>query len=261
MTTPTVDTLSVDLHDQVVTIAVNRPEVRNAANRAVLADLRAVLDWARESDDVGAVVITGTGDKAFVAGADITQVEHYTIHTGFEATMQRLYDEIEAFEKPTIAAINGYALGGGCELAMSCDIRIASTRARFGLPEATLGILPGAGGTQRLPRLVGVGRAVDMILTGRMIDADEALTAGLVTRVVEPEALLETAHETAATILGKGPVAIRLAKLVIRAGMDTDRTTALAIERLAQTVLYSTSDKNEGARAFLDKRSPQFTGE
>ncbi|WP_256974080.1 enoyl-CoA hydratase/isomerase family protein [Rhodococcus sp. NCIMB 12038] len=172
--------------------------------------------------------------------------------------MQRTFDEVESFEKPTIAAVNGFALGGGCELAMSCDIRIASSNARFGLPETTLGILPGAGGTQRIGRLVGVGRAIELVLTGRLVPADEALRIGLVTAVTAPGELLEEARRTAVTILSKGPLAVRLAKLVIRSGLDADLRTGLVVERLAQSLLYTTAA--EGAQAFIDKRVPQFGG-
>lgn len=254
------ETLLVDTVDRVAVVSINRPEVRNAVSRQVQLDLRAVLDWARDHDAVGALVFTGVGDKAFVAGADISQLKGYSTQTGLRAGLQRLYDDIEAFEKPTIAAVNGFALGGGCELAMACDIRIASERARFGLPETTLSVLPAAGGTQRLARLVGTGRAVEMILTGRMLDASEAYAAGLVTSVVPPGDLLDTARSTAHQILAKGPLAVRLAKLVIRAGMDADIRTGLVIERLAQTVLYGTEDKLEGATAFLEKRPPDFRG-
>lgn len=267
MSTPTdLETLLVDLITagdtgrHVAVVRVNRPDVRNAVNRQVQTELRRVLDWARGEDAVGALVITGVGDKAFVAGADITQLRDYTIATGIESSMQRLYDEIEAFEKPTIAAVNGFALGGGCELAMACDIRIASERARFGLPETMLGVLPAAGGTQRMARLVGVGRAIELILTGRMVDAAEALRIGLVTSVVPPGELVPEAVAAAATILGRGPLAIRLAKLVIRAGVDADQRTGLVVERLAQSVLYATADKTEGTAAFIAKRPPAFTG-
>jgi enoyl-CoA hydratase/carnithine racemase len=256
----TYETLLVDVADGVAVVTINRPEVRNAVSRQVQRDLRDALAQLRVDDTVGAVVITGAGDRAFVAGADIAQLKDYTLHTGLAAEMQRLFDEVEAFEKPTIAAVNGYALGGGCELAMACDIRIAAETARFGLPETNLSVLPGAGGTQRLARLVGTGRAIEMVLTGRLVAADEALRSGLVTDVAPGERLLNRARETAAQILAKGPLAIRLAKLVIRTGMDADQRTGLVVEQLAQTLLYTTDDKREGAAAFLDKRTPSFQG-
>jgi enoyl-CoA hydratase/carnithine racemase len=173
---------------------------------------------------------------------------------------QRLFDDIEALSKPTVAAINGYALGGGCGLEMACDIRTAAQTARFGLPETNLAILPGAGGTQRLARLVGLGHALDMILTGRIVSAAEALGIGLVSRVVADADLLATAKGTAATVWAKGPLAIRLAKLVVRAGVDVDPRSGLMMERLAQAVLYNSQDKHEGIDAFLAKRPPSFTG-
>ncbi|MHB8334974.1 MAG: enoyl-CoA hydratase-related protein [Acidimicrobiales bacterium] len=252
--------LVIDKSDGVALVTVNRPDVRNALNRQVLADLHTVLGDLRDDDAVGAVVFTGAGEKSFVAGADIGQLRGYTMTTGLEGAMQRSFDEVEAFEKPTIAAVNGFALGGGCELAMACDLRIASSSARFGLPETNLSVLPGAGGTQRLARIVGVGRAIEMVLTGRLLTALDAERYGLVTSVVEPADLLDQARSTAASILAKGPVAVRLAKLVIRAGVDTDLRTGQVIERLAQTILYSTDDKVEGTNAFLEKRPAQFRG-
>lgn len=257
---PEYETLDYEVTDGIATVTFNRPEVRNALNRAVLADLRAVLATARDDERVGAVIFTGAGEKAFVAGADIAQLAGYTLHTGLASQMQKLYDEVEAFEKPTIAAVNGYALGGGCELAMACDIRVASETARFGLPETNLSVLPGAGGTQRLARLVGTGRAIEMILTGRMVPADEALSFGLVTTVVAPDELLGAAREVADQVLAKGPLAVRLAKLVVRSGMDADQHTGLVVERLAQALLYTSDDKREGTEAFLAKRPAEFTG-
>lgn len=256
----TYETILVDIADRVAVVTLNRPDVRNAINAQVQSDLRAALDSLRTDDSVGVVVITGAGQKAFAAGADIGQLQSYDLHTGLASSMQRLYDEVESFEKPTIAAVNGYALGGGCELAMACDIRIAATTARFGLPETNLSVLPGAGGTQRMSRLVGVGLAIDLILTGRMLSADEALAAGLATRVAEPSELLATAREVASSILAKGPLAVRLGKLVIRTGMDADRRTGLVVEQLAQSLLYTTDDKREGAESFLAKRSPEWSG-
>ena len=160
------ETLYTEVSGGVALITINRPDVRNAVNRQVQLDIRAALDRFRDDDSVAVVVFTGAGEKAFVAGADIAQVRTYTLHTALSSDLQRLYDDVEAYEKPTIAAVNGFALGGGCELAMSCDIRIAADTARFGLPETNLSVLPAAGGTQRLARLVGTGRAIEMILTG-----------------------------------------------------------------------------------------------
>lgn len=253
-------TLLTEVTDGVAVVTINRPEVRNAVNRQVQHDLRAALAEFGADDEVGVVVFTGAGDRAFVAGADIGELRNYTLHTGLAAEMQRLYDDVEAFGKPTIAAVNGYALGGGCELAMACDIRIASENAQFGLPETNLSVLPGAGGTQRLARLAGVGRAIEMILTGRVIGAAEAHEIGLVTSVVPPGELPDRAREVAARILAKGPLAVRLAKQVIRTGLDADQRTGMVVERLAQALLYTSDDKREGTAAFLDKRPPQFQG-
>ena len=254
------ETLLTEVTDGVLLVTFNRPDVRNAINRQVQHDLRTVLDRARGDDDVHTIVLTGAGEKAFIAGADISQVAGYTKATALDSDLQRLFDLVEDFPKPTIAAVNGYALGGGCEIAMACDIRIASETARFGLPETALSVLPGAGGTQRLARLVGTGRAIELILTGRMVDADEALRIGLVTQVAPAEQLLQTAREVAATIAARGPLATRLAKLVIRAGMDADQRTGQVVERLAQAVLYESDDKREGTDAFLSKRPAAFHG-
>jgi enoyl-CoA hydratase/carnithine racemase len=254
------ETLMIDVDDRLAVVTINRPEVRNALSRQVLADLRDALAELRERDDVGLVALTGAGEKAFVAGADIAQLRNYDLHTGLDAEMQRTFDAVEAFPKPTVAAVNGFALGGGCELAMACDIRIASANARFGLPETTLSVLPGAGGTQRLARLVGTGRAIEMILTGRFVDAAEAHAIGLITAVVPAEGLRAELRRLADQVLAKGPLAVRLAKVVIRAGMDADQRTGQVVEQLAQALLYTTADKAEGASAFLEKRLPAFKG-
>ncbi|MEX5237140.1 enoyl-CoA hydratase/isomerase family protein [Kocuria arenosa] len=252
------DTVTVELRGRVAVVTVNRPEVRNALNFGVLDGIEAALDAFDRREDVGAVVFTGAGEKSFVAGADISQLVGYTLRDGLRARMQRLYDRVQDLELPTIAAVNGFALGGGNELAMSCDIRVAAGSARFGLPETNLGILPGAGGTQRLSRLVGLGRAQEMILTGRIIDAEEALRIGLVTSVVPADELMDAALATAETILAKGPLAVRLAKLVVRNGAETDQRTGLLLERLAQSLLYASDEKAEGASAFLEKRPARF---
>ena len=248
----------VERRGRVGLVTLNRPEALNALNKATLDELVAAVSDMDADPGVGAVVLTGSG-KAFAAGADITQLQHYSLHTGLDAEMQRCFDEIEAFEKPTIAAVNGFALGGGCELAMACDIRIAADTARFGLPETNLAV-PGAGGTQRLARLVGTGRAIELILTGRFVDAAEAREIGLVTSVVPQQKLLAEVREVTDRILAKGPLAVRLAKLVIRSGMDADLRTGLVIEQLAQALLYTTDDKREGAAAFLEKRPATFQG-
>ncbi len=254
------ETLLADKRHGIGAIVVNRPDVRNAMNRRVMEDLRFALDEFREDDGVGVVVLTGAGEKAFVAGADIGELRERTARDGLAARMQRLYDEIEDYEKPTIAAVNGYALGGGCELAMACDIRIASENARFGLPELALSIIPGAGGTQRLARLVGKGRALEMILTGRAVDAAEARAIGLVTKVVPQAGLMDAARETAGQVLSKGPLAVRLARLAVQTGFETDQGTGLVVERLAQALLYASEDKREGTSAFIEKRKPDFKG-
>lgn len=241
-------------------ITVDRPENRNALNREVLEQISAALADFADNPTVGAVVFAGAGDKAFIAGADIKQLVGYTMLDGLSSRMQRLYDTIEDFEKPTIAAINGYALGGGLELAMACDLRIAADTARCGLPETSLGIIPGAGGTQRLSRLVGRGHAVELILTGRFVEAPEALAIGLVTAVVPAGDLWDTVRSTAGTILAKGPLAVRLAKLVVRHGFDTDQKTGLLLERLAQSLLFASEDKAEGTAAFLEKRPADYRG-
>ncbi len=254
------ETILTDIRDGLGIITINRPDSRNALSRTVLAEIAAALEAFRDNPDVGVVVFTGAGEKAFVAGADINQLAGYTMLDGLTAAMAKLYDAIESYEKPTIAAINGFALGGGNELAMSCDIRIAAVNARFGLPETNLGVLPGAGGTQRLSRLVGKGRAVELILTGRIFDAAEALRIGLVTEVSEPGELMAAVERTAGLILAKGPLAIRLGKLVINNGSETDLRTGLLLERLAQSLLYTSNDKAEGAAAFLEKRPAKFEG-
>jgi len=255
------ETILTAVEEGVGTITINRPDSRNSLNTQVLGDIRQALAEFRHDQGVGVVVFTGAGDRAFAAGADIGELRERTALDALASIMQGVYDEIETFEKPTIAAVNGFALGGGCELAMACDIRIASENARFGLPEVTLAIIPGAGGTQRLSRLVGKGKAMEMILTGEMVDAEEAHRIGLVTQVVEEgESLMDRVRETAAAILQKGPLAVRLAKLAIQTGFEADQKTGLVIERLAQAVLFNTEDKREGTSAFLEKREPRFEG-
>ena len=232
---PHLTTLRTEVTERIGTISLHRPQQRNALNEALLAELSAVLDAWEADAAVQGIIITGSGPKAFAAGADISEVAAWNVADGLAATLQRLFDRIQDFPKPTLAALNGVAMGGGLELAMSCDIRIATTEAQMGLPEVGLGVLPSAGGTQRLSRLVGTGRALEMILTGRALSAEQAERYGLVTSVVAAEDLLGTAAEIMSTILAKGPLAIRLAKMVIGPGHDTDQRTGLLLEQLAQS--------------------------
>lgn len=246
--------------DGLAYLVINRPELRNALNKETLNEMMEALEILAADDETGCVVFTGSGEKSFAAGADIRQLKSRTALDVFNrGGMQEVYDYIEAYDKPTIAMVNGYALGGGCELAMACDIRIASENAKFGLPELNLSIIPSAGGTQRLARLVGKGAAMDMILRGKIIDAKEAYRIGLVSEIASIEELQEKTEEAAGQILSKGPLAVKLAKLAVHAGFDADQKTGLVIEKLAQAVLFSTDDKNEGTSAFLEKRKPQFT--
>jgi enoyl-CoA hydratase len=254
------ETISTAVDGGVAWITIDRQEVRNALNGEVMREVRAALDAFRDDEGVGVVVFTGAGDKAFAAGADISELRERTALDALASGVQRLFDEIEGYEKPTIAAVNGYALGGGCELAMACDIRIAADNARFGQPEVNLSIIPGAGGTQRLSRLVGKGKATELILTGEIIDSSEAHRIGLVSKVVSQQELTSAVGEMAGAILKKGPLAIRLAKIAVSRGAETDQDTGMLIERLAQAVLFDSDDKLEGTSAFLEKREPDFRG-
>lgn len=241
-------------------VTINRPEARNALSVAVQDGLARALDELAYDDTVRAVVLTGAGDRAFVAGADVKQLRAYTARDGLRGRLQALFDRIASFEKPTIAAVNGLALGGGCELALACDLRVAAQSARFGFPETGLSIIPGAGGTQRLPQLIGAGRALELILTGRTVSAEEALAMGLVSHVVPAPDLLTTAATLAETVAAKGPLATQLARLVVRSGADAGAAAGMAIERMAQAILHGTADKQEGIAALLEKRTPEFEG-
>lgn len=252
--------LILSLENKIAIITINRPELRNALNAETVKELRECLTSLRTNEDVMAVIFTGAGEKAFAAGADINGVKQKTFLDGLSSEMQVLYTEVEHYEKPTIAAVNGYALGGGCELAMACDIRIASEKAKFGLPELNLGILPGAGGTQRMTRLIGKGKTKELIFTGDIIDAEEAEKIGLANKVVDADRLIEEAVFMASKMIKKGPLALKLSKIAINASSETDIHTGLLIEKLAQSILYTTEDKVEGTSAFLEKRPANFKG-
>lgn len=245
----------------ILSIALNRPDVRNALSLEMWAEIRASMREARFDSEVKAVILSGEGGKAFASGVDIRVLHDRPTLEALMIESQDILMEIETLPKPVICAINGYALGGGCEVAMSCDIRIATRRSRFGQPEVNLGIIPGAGGTQRLPRLVGPGKAKELIFTGKIIDAQEAERIGLINLVVEDEeALYAAAREMAGEILKKGPIAVMAAKMAINNGQNTDLQSGMVIERLLQTVAFGTNDRLEGTSAFLEKRPAHFEG-
>ncbi len=256
------DNLLVERDGAVATLTINRPHVLNALNRSTLADLRQALAEVKEDGQVRVVIITGAGDKAFVAGADIGELAVLSPALGREHALagQEVFDRIETLGKPVIAAINGYALGGGCELAMACTLRIAAEGAKLGQPEIKLGILPGYGGTQRLPRLVGKGRAMEMMLTGAPIPAAEAERIGLVNRVVPRATLLEEAKRLAIDLAGQAPLAVRYILTAVNAGTEMPLADACGYEATLFGLIASSEDMREGTRAFLEKRTPAFTG-
>jgi enoyl-CoA hydratase len=254
--------LLVDIAEGLATVTVNRPKALNALNRDTLQDLQQAFDALEQDTAVKVIILTGAGEKAFVAGADIAKMQEMNDleARSFILLGKQVMTTIENSGKPVIAAVNGFALGGGCELAMACDIRLAAENARFGLPEVNLGVIPGFAGTQRLARLVGKGRAKELVFTGDMIDAQEALRLGLVNKVVAPEQLLETTLKMARKIAGKGPIAVRLSKDAINRGleMDLDRASAYEAELFARS--FASADRKEGIQAFLEKRSADFKG-
>ena len=250
----------VAVEESVATIVIDRPSVKNALNFETVSEFRAALAELGANAEVGVLIITGAGESSFVSGADINDIRARTRDDGLAAINSTLFAEVERFPRPTIAAINGYALGGGCELALACDIRVAADSAKFGQPELGLGIIPGAGATQRLPRIVGLGWAKHLILSGEIIDAKQALEIGLVTAIMPASQLQVRARELARKILRQGPLAARLAKLSLNASARVDLDSGLLIETLAQSLCYSSEDKMEGTTAFLEKRKARFTG-
>lgn len=254
------ENLLLEISEGIATVTVNRPAAMNAMTVATLEELEGVVAGIVRNPDIRAAILTGAGSKAFVAGADIAVMRDMTSTQARDLARQahRIYAAIEQSPKPFIAAVNGYALGGGCELAMACDIRIAAENAKFGQPEINIGILPGFGGTQRLPRLVGKGRALEIILTGDMIDATEALRIGLVNRVVPQAGLLDEARRLAGKIASKGLVALKLCKEAVGNGLEMDLTRACAYEAELFGYSFSTADQKEGMGAFLEKRPAVF---
>jgi len=256
------ENLLIERDGAVATITINRPKVLNALSTSTLDELRRAILDLKADEGVRAVLITGAGEKSFVAGADINELATQTPTTGREHAIagQHVLDLIEHLGKPVIAAINGYALGGGCELAMACHIRIASDNAKFGQPEVKLGIAPGYGGTQRLPRLVGKGVALQLILTGEMIDAQEAYRIGLVNKVVPAADLLTESEKMMRGILAMGPLAVRLAMEAVDQGLEMTLDEGLLLEANHFGLLAATQDTKEGLTAFLEKRSAKFQG-
>jgi enoyl-CoA hydratase len=254
---------SKDKEKGIAKFTINRPEARNALNRGVREELRNAMEDIKNDPSIRVLIITGAGDKAFISGADITELKEATPIEMEERACtlgQQLFTDVGNSDIPVIAMINGFCLGGGCELAMACDIRIASENAKFGQPEINIGIFPGGGGTQRLPRLVGWGKAKELIYTGRIIDAAEAERIGLVDKVVPPDKLEETVNQLAETIASKSPLIIKLVKKAINSGMYADLTAGLSYERDSFALCFATEDHKEGITAFLEKRKPEFKG-
>ena len=243
-------------------VTVNRPKVLNALNTPTWTDLRTAFEDAKADASVHGVILTGAGDKAFIAGADISELAHVDAYEAEESSRfgQGVLDLIENLGKPVIAAINGFALGGGCETAMACTIRIAVEHAKFGQPEVKLGLLPGGGGTQRLPRLVGKGRALQLILTGETISAQEAYRIGLVNEVVPAANLIACAEAILKQISANAPIAVKFSLEAANKGMDTSQAEGFALEASYFGICAATEDKKEGTSAFLEKRAPQFRG-
>ena len=256
----TYKTLLYEKADGIARVTLNRPEALNALNSTVYTELYDVFESIEHDESVRVVVLTGSGEKAFAAGSDVVEMQHMNSLDiqKFVATIRKASDRIYTLTKPTIAAIHGYALGGGCELSMCCDLRICSEKARFGQPEINLGLIPGACGTQRLARLIGVAKAKELIYLGDMIKADEAFRLGLVNKVVPPEKLMDEAMEWAAKLASKSSPVLAMAKMAINTGIDTDITSGLNIEARCVALCFATEDQKEGMTAFLEKREAEF---
>lgn len=256
------ENILLEKEDRLAILYINRPKALNALNAATLLELKDAIENVRDDADIDVLIITGAGDKSFVAGADIAYMAPLNAaeSRAFSMLGNQVFRSIELLEKPVIAAVNGFALGGGCELAMACDFRIASFRAKFGQPEVGLGITPGFGGTQRLPRLIGPGMAKQLIYTADVIDANEALRIGLVNQVVPAEELMQTVKDIAKRIISKGQIAVRYCKAAVDNGMQTDIDRAIAFEADIFGLCFATEDQKEGMNAFIEKRAANFTG-
>nr|WP_312577522.1 short-chain-enoyl-CoA hydratase [Sedimentibacter sp.] len=253
--------LLIEKNEGICTVKINNPNTLNALNADVLSDIESVFDDLRDDKDISVVVLTGEG-KAFVAGADIAYMKDLNVLEGkkFGEDGSRIFRKIETLDKVVIAAVNGFALGGGCELCMACDIRIASSKAKFGQPEVGLGITPGFSGTQRLPRLVGVGKAKELIYTGNIIKAEEAYAIGLVNKVVEPDELMEETYSMAKKIKSNARLAVKYCKEAINKGIETDIETGISYESNVFGLCFASEDQKEGMTAFIEKRGSNFNG-
>lgn len=256
----TYENVILEKEDRIAILSVNRPKALNALNADTLLDIKGAVQEVISDPEVDVLIITGTGDKAFVAGADIAYMQKLPAleARAFAILGQEVFRLIETMDKPVIAAVNGFALGGGCELSMACDIRLASEKALFGQPEVGLGITPGYGGTQRLPRLIGEGRAKELIYSAININAEEAYRVGLVNHLYPAESLMDEAKKLARKISGKAPLAVRLSKNQITRGMQADIDTAMLIEADMFGLCFSTEDQKEGMTAFIEKRKAEF---
>ncbi len=256
------ESILYECKDEILYLTLNQPETYNALTPSMWEELGIALQKAGTDQNVRVIILTGAGDKAFASGADIRELHERDYLKVLHSKAGEVLSLLGHLQKPVICAINGYALGGGCELAMACDIRIATRRSRFGQPELGIGILPGAGGTQRLVALVGMAKAKELIFTGKVIDANEAKSIGLLNQVTldDAEALLDEAEKMAKQMISKAPVALELAKLSINAAAEANLETGLLIERLSETIAFSTEDRYEGTAAFLEKRKPSFKG-
>ena len=260
--TPALANVQYEKKGSIAYITVNRPKVLNALNTPTWADLRAAFEDAKADASLHGVILTGAGDKAFIAGADISELAHVDAYEAEESSRfgQSVLDLIENLGKPVIAAVNGFALGGGCETAMACTMRIAAEHAKFGQPEVKLGLLPGGGGTQRLPRLVGKGRALQLILTGEIISAQEAYRIGLVNEIVSAVGVIDRAETILKQIMANAPIAVKFSLEAANKGLEISQREGLALEASYFGICAATEDKKEGTSAFLEKRAPKFRG-
>jgi enoyl-CoA hydratase len=253
--------IELTVKDRVAVLKFNRPDKKNALNLAARREISAALDQLTQRPEVRAAIVTGAGDQAFISGTDLNEFGRMTPLQAYEflnTHAQRLYARFEELDLPVIAAINGLCLGGGCELALACDIRLAASHAKIGQPEILLGMIPGSGATQRLPRLVGQGKARELIFTGTIIDAEEALSIGLVNHVHPPDQLMDRAWDMAAKIASHSAFSLKMAKRSLRVSQETGLTSGLAYEALAETAVFCSPDREEGVNAFFEKRKPEF---